>query len=712
MTQHQPTQPLFLNGWWRELIGAFLILFALMCLLAAAGLTASAPLNRIVQATGAWVGRGNFAYFALLGATGIWLLLHRVTGRQPVPRFLGAFAILVLLALPILNLFSTNVTYFDATAGKAGGLVGWVLAGLLTVWWGWLLVVGLYLIAGMLMWSLLVGRNAQQVVRWLINVAGTLRRWGEQVMIEQPSDKREHTPQIDTWSAVDGTAAQAREAAVLRPKTISHKLPPLRLLDINNTKDDSHAADVGRSKAIIEQTLVDFGLVGEVTDVRAGPTITQFGVTPGYIERSDGTHKKVRIAQIATLRPDFALALAVPRLRIEAPVPGRGIVGIELPNKTKSLVRLREVIESAAFKKVDKRLTVALGQDVSGAAVAIDLAKMPHLLIAGTTGSGKSVCMKALITALVANNTPEQLRLVMIDPKRVEMIRFNGLPHLYGAAEVEGERIIGVLRWLVAEMDRRYAIFAQVNARQLTSYNTKMRTEGSPIIPHLVVFIDELADLMAQFSAETERTLCRLAQMARATGIHLVVATQRPSTDVITGLIKANFPARIAFSVTSSIDSRVVLDTTGAEQLLGNGDMLFLGSDASMPRRVQGCFVSDEEIDRIVSWWEEDRRDDEQFPPPWNDLLAKMKVIEETDDELERAIALCQKYDNISTSLIQRRLRVGFPRAARIMENLYEMGLVEDPKRGGKTRKTHVSESDGDVFGRIADEHGRDDTSS
>ena len=366
-----------------------------------------------------------------------------------------------------------------------------------------------------------------------------------------------------------------------------------------------------------------------------------------------------------------------------------------MPNAETSIVRLRSLIESETFHRIRSPLAVVLGKDVAGAPVATDLARLPHLLIAGTTGAGKSVCLNGLLTCLVFNNTPEQLRLVMIDPKKVELIRFNGLPHLMGKVEVEMDRVIGVLQWLTAEMDNRYELFQRVGARHLDDYNRKIASqEGGKKLPYIGVFIDELADLMANYPADVERTLCRLAQMARATGIHLVVATQRPSTDVITGLIKANFPARASFAVASGTDSRVILDGVGAEQLLGKGDMLFLPPDASAPVRIQGVFVSDREIEGVVSHWREVAPEAIDQEAPWENLLARMNFIDQKDDMLEEAIALAQRYDNLSTSLIQRRLRVGYPRAARLMEALYEMGLVEDPKEGGRTRRTYVGEDD------------------
>jgi S-DNA-T family DNA segregation ATPase FtsK/SpoIIIE len=468
--------------------------------------------------------------------------------------------------------------------------------------------------------------------------------------------------------------------------------------------------EITRKKFIIENTLADFGIPAEVTQIRMGPAVTQFGVLPGYIERTgpDGEirQNKVRIGQIASLRKDLALALAAPRLRIEAPVPGRGVVGVEVPNDQVSLVRLRDVIESDSFSLMKAKLGVGLGRDVSGTPVAIDLAKLPHLLIAGTTGSGKSVCINALVSCLVFNNTPEQMKLIMIDPKKVELIRFNGLPHMIGKVEVEADRAVGVLRWLTAEMDRRYEAFAAVGARNLNGYNRRIHQQQSDLkpLPFITVFIDELADLMYTYPGDVERTLCRLAQMARATGIHLVVATQRPSTDVITGLIKANFPARLSFSVASGTDSRVILDAIGAEQLLGRGDMLFLAPDASGPARVQGVFVDDNEVESLVTFWKKMRPDHLPTAPPWETLIAKHALLDETDTLLEAAIELAKKNDSLSASYLQRRLRLGYPRAARLMEHLYEMGLVDDPKTGGKTRKTYTDEDD-DPLERFLSEH-------
>jgi S-DNA-T family DNA segregation ATPase FtsK/SpoIIIE len=400
--------------------------------------------------------------------------------------------------------------------------------------------------------------------------------------------------------------------------------------------------------------------------------------------------QKVRVAQISALARDLALALSAERLRIEAPVPGRSYVGIEVPNRLNSLVRLRPLMEGDAFKKLSSPLAIALGKDVSGQPVVVDLSRMPHMLIAGTTGSGKSICISAIATCLVVNNSPADLRIAMLDPKMVELLRFNGLPHLYGKVETELERMLGVLRWALSEMDRRYRLLEEARARDVIVYNRKMEKRGLPKLPRLVIIIDELADLMMTAPDQTEHSLIRLAQMARATGIHLVVATQRPSTDVVTGLIKANFPARLAFSVASSIDSRVILDGSGAETLLGKGDMLFLNPEAGTPLRAQGVLVADEELEAVTSFWKQKAAADPNAQPeeaPWEALIGTGENGEDGDKLVEQAIKIVRASQRASTSLIQRRLRIGYPRAARLMDELEELGVVGPSMGGGRERE-------------------------
>jgi S-DNA-T family DNA segregation ATPase FtsK/SpoIIIE len=386
------------------------------------------------------------------------------------------------------------------------------------------------------------------------------------------------------------------------------------------------------------------------------------------------------------LASDLALALAAPSIRIEAPVPGKPIVGIEVPNTVFGSVSLRGVIETAAFQKVEakSKLAVALGKGAGGESVVADLAKMPHLLIAGATGSGKTVCLNSIVCCLLLHNSPDDVRFLMVDPKRVELVTFNGMPHLAVSVIVDTDQAVKALRWLNQEMDNRYRKFAQAGARNIDGYN-KDCSPGERL-PFLVLIIDELADLMMAAFDEVEHTLCRLAQLARATGIHLVVATQRPSVDVVTGLIKANFPTRISFAVTSQVDSRTVLDTVGAEKLLGRGDMLYMPTEASKPKRLQGVFVSDAEIGRLVYFWGNQRR--LTTTPISLDELAEAaplsrKIAPPPDPLLDEARHLAQEHKHVSTSFLQRHLRIGYPRAARLMEALEQEGFG----RGSSTPK-------------------------
>ncbi len=471
-------------------------------------------------------------------------------------------------------------------------------------------------------------------------------------------------------------------------------------------------ADALHARDVLSRVMSELGLAGVV---ESGRRASQLVVS------WQKQIQKVRVGAIAALQNDLALALAATSVRIEAPIPGRGLVGIEVPNAQLTTVDLRSILESETFRRMAEKspLTVALGRDVSGAPVCADLARMPHLLIAGTTGSGKSVCLSAIVVSLVMNNRPEDLKLVLIDPKMVELSRFAGLPHIIGKPESDLERIPAVLRWVTREMDARYTRFAALGARNLQDYNAIMARKKEAPLPRIVVLIDELADLMLQSPIETEKTICRLAQMARATGIHLVVATQRPSVDVVTGLIKANFPARISFAVASATDSRVILDQVGAETLLGRGDMLFLHPEQGVPQRVQGCFVSDKELDEVVRWWkrtvEAERQSEAAGEPvpasetPWETVVAELAAERargnrattlsgdggsEDDALIERAMEIIRTNGTVSTSLLQRKLRIGYPRAARLMEELQEMGYVSaKPAQAGKGRESRLRDA-------------------
>jgi len=469
------------------------------------------------------------------------------------------------------------------------------------------------------------------------------------------------------------------------------KLPSLDLLEVTSYEQPSDE-EINYSAKIIEDTVADFGMEVEVIDVKAGPSVTQYAVQPG---------QRVRVSRVAGLGNDIALALSASTVRIQAPVPGTNYIGIEVPNRNPGIVSLRPVIEAYEFYKIASPLALGLGRQVDGTPFATDLAAMPHLLIGGTTGSGKSVALRTMAICLIANNTPERLKLIMIDPKMVEMVRFNGLPHLLGRVEVQLDRIIGVLRWVTREMDRRYKLMEEAQARNITTYNKGRRRSSR--LPYIVVMIDELAELMSEFPEQTEPLLTRLAQMARATGIHLIVATQRPSTDVITGLIKANFPARIAFAVASGTDSRVILDSTGADELIGKGDMLFYASDAAGPIRLQGSFVSDREMESVIEFWRDNWSEyDETEPAPWQRALTRASLFNDLDPMLEDAIKIVQEEQEASASGLQRKLNVGYPRAARIMDMLHSLGIVGEEEAGGRTR-TVLIDTDADPISYIID---------
>lgn len=500
---------------------------------------------------------------------------------------------------------------------------------------------------------------------------------------------------IPTLPGKATVAAKSSPAASKIPPR--YDMPPLDLLKQggNHTLDPNAAREKAR---IIEETLKQFQVPANVVQVNQGPAVTQFGIQPGFIEitRKDGTveKRKVKVNAITSLADDLALALAAKSIRVEAPVPGRPYIGIEVPNSDTEMVTLHSVLTSEEFTSIKSDLRVALGRDVSGNPVAADLAKMPHLLIAGSTGSGKSVCINVLILSLLFRLSPDQLKLLMIDPKMVELIQYNGIPHLIAPVVTETEKVVGALTWAQKEMDRRYKLFSEVGKRNHEAYNEWARANNKEQLPYIVIIIDELADLMMVAADQVERIICRIAQMARATGMHLILATQRPSVDVVTGLIKANVPARIAFMVATGIDSRVILDSVGAESLLGRGDMLYQSPDSSKMARMQGCFVSDNEVQRVVEHWLRAKPVGQEAPPPptpvaWDDLIEDEPDASENSDELlDKAIDIVRESQWASTSFLQRKLRIGYTRAARLMDTMEEQGVIGPPEgNNGSSRK-------------------------
>lgn len=650
---------------------------------------------------------------AMIGL-GVILLLRNLQFLLEVRRLRVAGGLLLFLTLLGLLHFFYPDPLRVAQEGRGGGYIGWAISTalyttlgdigsflvlLLASFAGAILVTGLSP-SDMRDKALALGRRVASLYQeYVIPRLESLTH--EAALREEPAEPtgppgRGAEPRERRVAVSAQTTAEVK-TSLKRTKLKEERLPSLDLLEETSLEALSEA-EVRRKLKIIEDTLSSFGVPAKVVEVNQGPTVTQFGVEPGYVERKgpDGqmTSRKVRVSKISSLSKDLALALAAAPIRIEAPVPGRSVVGIEVPNDKISLVALRTVMESGEFQQMDSPLKIALGQDVSGRPVAASLEAMPHLLIAGATGSGKSVCINSTVTCLLFNNSPERLKVLMIDPKTVELIHFNGLPHLVAPVVTDMKKVLHSLRWVMAEMDKRYGILSQAAARNIEHYNYEKLPPGEEPLPYIVVAIDELADLMMMAPDEVERIICRLAQMSRATGIHLVIATQRPSVDVVTGLIKANFPARISFAVTSQVDSRVVLDTGGAETLLGQGDMLYMAPDSSKLVRLQGCFASDQEIDRVVRFWKDTVPRLAQSTPPWGDIEPPVVAREERDELLEEAIALLRELEYASASLLQRRLRIGYPRAARLMDQLEEEGIVGPPESGGRRRTVLLLEQD------------------
>ena len=521
--------------------------------------------------------------------------------------------------------------------------------------------------------------------------AAALRSWEVETEHEDdappPAKRDDREPDEEPEKPVLRVIAEAEDDI----PEIEWKLPSVALLDTVTARRERMADEIKRNVKIIEITLETFGVSCKVVGVNPGPAVTQYELQPG---------PGVQVKRITALQNDLSLALAAAPLRIEAPIPGKSAVGIEVPNKAASLVTIREVLETATFREGTHKLALALGNDVSGQSIVGDLTRMPHLLIAGATGQGKSVCINALITSLLFQVTPDHLRLLLIDPKRVELTNYNGLPHLALPVLVEPHQAAAALRWAVAEMDRRYKMFSAEGVRNIAAYNEKATQRLARQLPYVVIVIDELADLMMVAAGEIEELICRIAQLARAVGTHLVIATQRPSTDIITGLIKANIPSRIAFAVGSQVDSRVILDSGGAEKLLGRGDMLYQPVDAGKPTRIQGAFVSDPEVESVVNFWRS------QGEPRYMDEILEegsgtewegghQATERKLDPLFARAARAVAAEGGASVSLVQRKFNVGYSRAGRIVDQLAEHRVIGG-YQGSKSREVLMNLPDVD----------------
>ncbi|HLZ93726.1 MAG TPA: DNA translocase FtsK [Candidatus Dormibacteraeota bacterium] len=708
----------------REITAVLLILVGVLGLIAAASLSGSL-LGGIRDWLFASFGRAWFVPVALAMGSGAYLLWPSAPRPRPLDLVSGAVAMLALIGL------------FGMAGNSGGGLGGGIDQALIEVVsrpGAWVLLVAGLVIGLIVTLHFSPGAVIQAVVRGGQAAYAERRRLEALVAMPRTEPARngpakvaakETAPiglayppvttaprpwEIDTEPEADESqderdderpAAERDEPAkppalrvVAEPEDdvpdIEWRLPSLSLLDTVTARKERMQDEIKRNVKVIETTLETFGVPAKVVGVNPGPAVTQYEVQPGA---------GVQVKKITALQNDLSLALAASPLRIEAPIPGKSAVGIEVPNKSASLVTIREVVETAAFREGTHALALALGNDVSGASIVGDLTRMPHLLIAGATGQGKSVCINALIISLLFQATPDHLRLLLIDPKRVEMTGFNGLPHLALPVLVESHQAAAALRWAVAEMDRRYKLFSAEGVRNIAAYNEKALLKSARELPYIVIVIDELADLMMVAAGEIEELICRIAQLARAVGIHLIIATQRPSTDIITGLIKANIPSRIAFAVGSQVDSRVILDGGGAEKLLGRGDMLYQPVDAGKPTRIQGAFVSDQEVDSVVSFWKS-----QGAPRFMEEILEEGAGSEwEAGERSERKLdplfpraarAVCAE-GGASVSLVQRKFNVGYSRAGRIVDQLAEHRVIGG-YQGSKSREVLMNLPDVD----------------
>lgn len=698
-----------------DVIGVLLAVSGILILLGLLASSPSALTGGIIRLLGQLIGWGLYFLPAGLILFGLWLILRKIE-RIPAPsteRTVGSI-LLFLWALTVMHsiIAAPEMASVAARDGAGGGYVGGLFERAL--WFG---LGPLGLIVALLAWMLIaltmiLDMRLHELFSWVGPLLQKLEAFLHKPIHEPPISPA--LVQSDGFTPMPGAVGPAPDTHPLRAgtldvpgdvtrtasPTIQWTLPEIREVLDAGTAPAVNEDFIRQRAHLIEETLASFGAPAQVVEISRGPTITQFGVEPLFVETRGG-RTRVRVSKIASLADDLALALAAPRIRIQAPVPGHSYVGIEVPNDEMALVALRDILESETFQRNKTPLRFALGQDVAGHPITANLETMPHLLIAGTTGSGKSVCVNALLSCFLINNAPNDLELVLIDPKRVELTSYNGIPHLaHGPVVVEIERVVDVLRWVTGEMDKRYHDFAKIGARNITDYNARMQLQGSRRLPLLLLVIDELADLMMIAPDQTERTITRLAQLARATGIHMVLATQRPSVDVVTGLIKANFPARIAFAVASGVDSRVILDQPGAERLLGRGDMLFQAPDAPSPARLQGVFVSDPEIQKVVDFWKGQKAQLTPHAPlsasvgglPENIPLKQKALWEEMESSeddplLSDAVDLVRREGRASVSMLQRRMRIGYTRAARLVDVMEERGIVAPPEVNSQVRK-------------------------
>lgn len=708
-----------------EIIGVALIALGVIGLLSivvpSSGLV-SVFIDRVLKGI---AGEGRFLFPVLLIMVGARLVLKRRLNTTVSIRMYGALLLFILLLTFCHLIIPVDDSFKAGLAGDGGGLLGAVFSYVLRKSFG---IAGTYIIliaAGIIALLLLTNLSLATIARKFTSalwsgLKSCLQRLDNFFFIKVEEDKnapavtpviidnseepfptgapttgqKNHRDHEEHFSTGTENANNKEIVNPDNPETDNvnktkddgeleilidnnsngekgaYQLPPLTLLSRPlKAKNIRLSKDINENIRILEETLESFGVKAKVMQVSRGPAITRYEIQPPA---------GVKVSRIVSLADDIALSMAAPDVRIEAPIPGKAAVGIEVPNKEISTVHIRDLLETQEFRQAKSKLTVVLGKDIAGNPIVADLAKMPHLLIAGATGSGKSVCLNTLIASILFKATPDEVKFLMIDPKMVELATYNGIPHLVSPVVTDPRKAATSLRWAAREMERRYSLFASVGVRDITRYNNLIRTknqEGAQPLPFMVVIIDELADLMIVAPADVEDAICRLAQMARAAGIHLVVATQRPSVDVITGLIKANIPSRISFAVSSQIDSRTILDMAGAEKLLGKGDMLFFPVGAPKPVRVQGAYLSDREVDDLVRYLKK------QAEPVYDDKILVEPPAEEPKPEIEdellpQAVLILIESGHASISMLQRRLHIGYARAARLIDIMEKRGIV------------------------------------
>jgi S-DNA-T family DNA segregation ATPase FtsK/SpoIIIE len=712
-------------SWWSSLsperkldvVGAVMAIVGLLTMLILFSAQRSAVTGSLLGVIRWMFGWGMYILPVALIVMGMWLILRRIEKLPPLSleRATGIVLFFLWLLTLMHSIVPIEMGEQAVLDGIGGGYVGSLFARIFLNGFG---TAGA--IIAMLAWliiatTMIFDLTVADLFRWVPPLASKVRAW-----LATPINKTANSPALQAPQiASNGYTPLNRPQPIVQNETpgipvrtvrsaepvIAWQLPDVTQVLNLGVAPALNDEFIQQRSHLIEETLASFGAPVHVVATNRGPTITQFGVEPLFVETRSG-RTKVRVNKIASLADDLALALAAPRIRIQAPVPGHSYVGIEVPNDEMALVALRDLVESDSFQRSKHPLKFALGKDVTGNPISANLESMPHLLIAGTTGSGKSVCVNSILTCFLLHNTPDDLRLILVDPKRVELTGYNGIPHLLSPVVVEIDRVIGALQWMTEEMDRRYHKFAQAGSRNIADYNAKMKLKGEKKLPFLVIVIDELADLMMIAPGETEQKITRLAQLARATGIHMILATQRPSVDVVTGLIKANFPARIAFAVASNTDSRVILDQPGAERLLGRGDMLFQAPDAPSAARLQGVFVSDTEIQELVEFWRAQNREagspaasgastttsvdipSSNVPLKQSAMFEEMGAFDSNADPLlAEAIDLVRREGRASVSMLQRRMRIGYTRAARIVDMMEDKGIIGPPEGTSQLRQ-------------------------